>query len=120
MHDRRACSILASVQDAQVRAAQALNGMVAVVNRSRTSTGTPSVSSQVVTDTLLCFKESLKAVTSRPEAEHAAAQAPGVHARQADHAICQQAAQVLLRALLKSLCKLKLLGWHVHCAGKDK
>lgn len=105
MHGCRACSILASVQDAQVQAAQALTGLVAVVNRSSAGARTQAISTHVVTNTLVCFKEMLKAVTTRAAAEHDAAHAPGAHLRQANHATCQQAAQVCLLLLA---CKLTL------------
>ena len=56
----------------------------------------PGMSTQAVSNTLVCFKQSLKAATTGVAAEHEAAHAPGVHLRQADHAICLQAAQVCL------------------------
>lgn len=100
VHGCRACSFLASVQDAQVQAAQALHGLVAVVNRSSASARTQAASTPAVAETLACFKQSLRAVTMKPESEHAASHTPWVLARQAGHSICQQAAQVGLHHLL--------------------
>lgn len=94
MHDCRACSVLASLQDAQVRAAQALHGLVAIINRSGGGARTQAASTQAVSQTLACFQESLKAVTITPDAEHPASHGPWLLARHADHALCRQAAQV--------------------------
>lgn len=104
-----------------MQAAQALHGLVAVANRSSTGARAQAVSTQAVTSTLVCFKESLKAVTMRADAEHEAAHAPGVQARQADHAICQQAAQVswCLPASKSSVVHTpKVLHGHEHTASK--
>lgn len=79
---------------------------MAVVNKLSASAKTQAMSTQAVTDTLVCFKELLKAATTRVAAEHEAANAPGVHLRQADHAICQQAAQV---CLCLPVCKLTMV-----------
>ena len=102
-----------------MQAAQALNGLVAVANRSSTGARALAVSTHAVTSTLVCFKESLKAVTIRAEAEHTAAHAPGVQARQADHAISQQAAQVgwCIPASMSSVVHThKVLHGHEHVA----
>ena len=93
----RACSVVASVQHAQVEAMQALTTLTAVMARSSPSFQSPGSPSSAACESLTCLEQALSFLVqaaSRDAARASPGEAPGLDSRPAEYAIVQHTAQV--------------------------
>ena len=93
----RACSVVASVQHAQVEAMQALTTLTAVMARSSPTFQSPCSPSSAACESLTCLEQALSFLVqaaSRDLGRASPGEAPGLDSRAAEYAIVQHTAQV--------------------------